>query len=200
MVGFISASINPDGLLYALWSVEFLLGARLLLGKGGLADLIGLLVVFGLAIATKSVSFALAPAILLVLGILLWRNRSRRVLVTTAVVSAGSLLLATVVWLAVGGGSAAPQLGQATSLDRFRPEAFASYLWQFYLPKLPFQTGYPQLSEWPPRAYEFWIEKSWGAFGWLEVRWPMEVLAPRGGRACGGTRRLHSLSGGGGIA
>ena len=43
------------------------------------------------------------------------------------------------------------------------------------MPKLQFQTGYPQLAEWPPRAYEFWVEKSWGAFGWLEVRWPMEV-------------------------
>ena len=68
-----------------------------------------------------------------------------------------------------------PQLGQATSLDNFRLDAFASYLWQFYLPSLPFQTDYPQLAVWPPRAYEFWIEKSWGAFGWLEVRWPMEV-------------------------
>ena len=73
------------------------------------------------------------------------------------------------------GRSAVPQLGRATSLDDFRLNAFASYLWQFYLPKLGFQTGYPELAEWPPRAYEFWIEKSWGAFGWLEVRWPVQV-------------------------
>ena len=85
MVGFISGSINPDGLLYALWSVAFLLGARILVGRGRLLDLIGLLVVVGLAMATKAVSLALAPAVLLVLGVLLWRNRARRTLVTTVV-------------------------------------------------------------------------------------------------------------------
>ena len=117
------------------------------------------------------------------LGVLLWRNRSRRVLVIAALSSAGLLVAAVVTWLAVGGRSgrsAAPQLSQALSLDDFRLSAFASYVWQFYLPKLQFQTGYPALSEWPPRAYEFWVEKSWGAFGWLEVRWPMEVYWPLG--------------------
>ncbi len=178
MVGFISGSINPDGLLYALWSVAFLLGARILVGRGQLPDLIGLLVVVGLAIATKAVSLALAPAVLLVLGVLLWRNRARRALVTTVVGSSGLLLAAAVAWLAFGddsGASALPQLRQAISLDDFRLNAFGSYLWQFYLPSLPFQNDYPLLAVWPPRAYEFWIEKSWGAFGWLEVRWSMEV-------------------------
>ena len=178
MVGFISSSISPEGLLYALWSLAFLLGARILVGQGGLPDVIGLLVVSGLAMATKSVSFALAPAIVLILGVLTWRNRTRRTVVTTAVVSAALLLAATVTWLAFGSTSersAVPQLSQATSLDDFRLDAFASYVWQFYLPSLSFQTGYPQLAVWPPRAYEFWIEKSWGAFGWLEVRWPAEV-------------------------
>ena len=178
MVGFISSSINPDGLLYALWSVAFLFGARVLVGRGGIPDLIGLLVVFGMALATKAVSFALAPAIILVLGVLLWRNRANRTLVTAAGVCAGLLITGTVAWLVLGGdsgGSAVPQLGQATSLDNFRLDAFASYLWQFYLPSLPFQTGYPELAVWPPRGYEFWVEKSWAAFGWLEVRWPMEV-------------------------
>lgn len=177
MVGFISTSVSPEGLLYALWSIAFFLGARLLVGQGGPSDIIGLVGVSGLAIATKTVSLALAPAVLLVLGILLWRNRTRRVLVTTVFALSGLLVGATLAWLALGGtaGPAVPQLGRATSLDTFRLDAFASYLWQFYLPSLPFLTDFPQLAVWPPRAYEFWIEKSWGAFGWLEVRWPKEV-------------------------
>lgn len=182
MVAFISSSISPDGLTFALWSVAFLLGARVLLRRGGAADLIGLLAVLGLAIATKAVSFALAPAVLLVLGVSLWRNRHRRRLVAAVCVSGVLLLVATVgTWFVIAGNSdrsAVPQLGQATSLDDFRPDAFASYVWQFYLPKLPFQSGHPALADWPPRAYEFWVEKSWGAFGWLEVRWPMAVYWP----------------------
>jgi len=184
MVAFISMSITPDGLTYALWSVAFLLGARVLLHRGGAADIVGLLAVFGLAVATKAVSFALAPAVLLVLGVSLWRNRSRRRQVAAVLVSGALLLVATAgTWFVAAGRSdrsAAPQLGQAISLDDFQPDAFASYVWQFYLPKLPFQTGYPELADWPPRAYEFWVEKSWGAFGWLEVRWPMQVYWPLG--------------------
>ena len=182
MIAFISASITPDSLTYALWSLAFLLGARVMLRRGGVPDIVGLFAVLGLAVATKAVSFALAPAVLLVLGVSLWRSRTRRRLVTAVLVAGGLALIATVgTWFVVAGNlnrSAAPQLGQATSLDGFRPDAFASYVWQFYLPKLPFQSGYPELADWPPRAYEFWVEKSWGAFGWLEVRWPMQVYWP----------------------
>ena len=45
-----------------------------------------------------------------------------------------------------------------------------SYLWQFYLPKLPSQEPFPLLLDIP--AYERWIKQGWGAFGWLDVRLP----------------------------
>jgi hypothetical protein len=42
----------------------------------------------------------------------------------------------------------------------------ASYLWQFYLPRLPGQgrwtEGYP--------VFDVWIRQTWAAFGWLEVQ------------------------------
>jgi 4-amino-4-deoxy-L-arabinose transferase-like glycosyltransferase len=184
MFTFISAAISPDGLTCALWSVAFLLGARVLLRQGNVADVAGLLGAFGLAMATKTVSVALAPAVLWVLGAWLWRNRTRRRLVAAVIVSGVLLLVGAVgTWIVVAresDRSAAPQLTQAASLDDFHPDAFASYVWQFYLPRLPFQTGYPELDDWPPRAYEFWVEKSWGAFGWLEVRWPAAVYWPLG--------------------
>jgi 4-amino-4-deoxy-L-arabinose transferase-like glycosyltransferase len=182
MVAFVSTSISPDGLTYALWSVAFLLGARVLTGRGGFAGALGLIAVLGLAVATKSVSFALAPGVLLVLAVALWRNRTRRRLMTAVLVSGLLLLVGTIgTWFAMADSAdrpAAPQINQAFSLDNFEPNAFASYLWQFYLPRLSFQNPYPGLAGWPPRAYEFWVEKSWGAFGWLEVRWPMEVYWP----------------------
>ena len=61
MIAFISSSISPDGVTFALWSVAFLLGARVLLRRGGVADLIGLLAVLGLAVATKAVSAWRSP-------------------------------------------------------------------------------------------------------------------------------------------
>lgn len=179
MVTFISTSITPDSLTFALWSVAFLLGARILLRQSGMLELAALFGISGLAVATKTSSFALAPAVLLVSGVALWRNRHRRRLVATVLVSGALLLTATAgTWFAVSGSanrSAAPQISEFATLEHFDPAAFGSYVWQFYLPRLSFQTGYPQLSEWPPQAYEFWLEKSWGAFGWLEVRWPSRV-------------------------
>jgi hypothetical protein len=179
MVSFISSSVTPDSLIYALWSLVFLFGARVILRKGGFADVAALLVAFALALATKSISFALAPSVLLVLGIAVWRLRHRPRFVAT-VGGAGVILVAAVVgaWLVVARSSDRPasaQISQFASLDNFDPAAFASYVWQFYIPKLPFQTGYPELSDWPPQAYDFWVKKSWGAFGWLEVQWPAPV-------------------------
>ena len=46
-----------------------------------------------------------------------------------------------------------------------------SYVWQYYLPRLPFQQRYTV----PPGGYpllQVWITQAWGAFGWLEVKFP----------------------------
>ncbi len=62
MLGFISASVSPDSLLYALWTVALWLGARILRGRGRPAELIALVVVTGMAVATKATSYALVAA------------------------------------------------------------------------------------------------------------------------------------------
>ena len=67
------------------------------------------------------------------------------------------------------------------------------YLWQFYLPKLPFQGNVPAIPRLP--VFDIWIKTGWGAFGWLEVRFPNAVyvlLAPGHGRVTAG-RRLAML-------
>ena len=153
-------------------------------------------------IATKTVSFALAPADLLVLGVLLWRNRSRRVLVIAALRSAGLLMAAASPGWRCGRLEARRCLSsvRATFARRLPAGRVCELRLAVLLAQLPFLTGYPQLAEWPPRAYEFWVEKSWGAFGWLEVRWPKEVYWLL---AAAGTRRgLGAVSryGDGGLA
>jgi hypothetical protein len=44
------------------------------------------------------------------------------------------------------------------------------YLWQFYLPKLPFLNNVPAIPRLP--VFDFWVKTGWAAFGWLEVRFP----------------------------
>ncbi|HEX8051992.1 MAG TPA: hypothetical protein VF517_03305, partial [Thermoleophilaceae bacterium] len=63
-------------------------------------------------------------------------------------------------------------LGRRAPLDATLGDAgsFASYLWQFYLPKLSFQDQFPGLGERP--LWNVWHKTSWGAFGQLEVTLP----------------------------
>jgi hypothetical protein len=58
---------------------------------------------------------------------------------------------------------------------------FFTYVWQFYLPALPFQTDYQalhpdfQLRSDALPLYATWIQTGWATFGYLEVRFPGPV-------------------------
>jgi hypothetical protein len=182
MVTFISSSITPDALLYPLWTLALWLGARILKRQGGPLDAAALLGVTGLAIATKSSSYALVPGVLLVLGVALWRLRDRRRL-AAALAMGGVLAFAATAgaWWVVARSSDRPIAAQLTEAVEGGADVneFVDYLWQYYLPRLPFQSGYPGLEGWPPpKAYETWVRQSLGAFGWLEVRWPDKAYWP----------------------
>jgi 4-amino-4-deoxy-L-arabinose transferase-like glycosyltransferase len=179
MVGFVSASVSPDSLLYALWTVALWLGARILRGRGGPIDHLALLGTAGLATATKATSYALAVPVLFVFAVSLWRLRHRRRLVAGIVAGGAAVLALTAgAWFVVAGQSdrpAAAQLTDAMDLpDGFSGSEFAGYVWQYYLPRLPFQEPYAGIG-WPPPAYQVWTKQSWAAFGWLEVQWPRAV-------------------------
>jgi hypothetical protein len=47
-----------------------------------------------------------------------------------------------------------------------------SYLWQFYLPRLPFQDDFAFPGETPLPVDHIWLQGIWGGFGWLEVTFP----------------------------
>ena len=184
MVTFISSSITPDALLYPLWTLAFWLGARILKGQAGGLDAVALVGVTGLAIATKSPSYALVPGVLLVFGIALWRLRHRRRLVAALAIGGVLAFAATAgTWFVVARSSDRPIAAQLTDAlegtSEVNEREFASYVWQYYLPRLPFQATYPGLESWrPPKAYDIWFRQSMGAFGWLEVRWPNRAYWP----------------------
>ena len=177
---FVSSSVNPDASLIACFALAFWLGARVLRRGLTLRDGVALGGVAALGILTKGTAYALVPGVAIALGVGAWRLRpwGRSTVIATG---AAGLALAVPVaaWLGLaraldraavnqvpgtGGGASVPGTPHVSLLD---------YLWQFYLPKLPFQGNVPGIPRLP--VYDFWIKTGWAAFGWLEVRFPNPV-------------------------
>jgi len=180
MATFLSASVNPDAMLFALWALVFWLGARALrrgLSPGLAAALFG---ATGLAVLVKATSYALVPAVLLVLAVALRRAYpARRRAAALAAIAALTLAIPIGGWLVAARALDRPVVNQAAATELGAEgvdlRQFGSYVWQYYLPKLPFQMAFPAASSIP--AYDVWLKTGWAAFGWLEVRFPEWVYA-----------------------
>ena len=177
MVVFISGSVSPDGMLYAIWSFALWLGVRAVKRGVPVKDGGVFFALVGLGCVVKATGFALLPAALLVAAIGLY---SRRSLVAGRVVRRAAIV-------AVPLALAIAWLFGARLLDRLAPAQISdttasasgtnwrellSYAWQYYLPRLPGQTDYPiaPIGGGYP-LLQVWITQGWGAFGWLEVKW-----------------------------
>lgn len=179
MLAFISGSVSPDGMLYALWTLALWLGVRCLRHGLSVRDAAGFFLVVGLACVTKPVSYALLPGALLVLAVGLWRLRPLALGRAARVAAAAALPLALtlgawVVLARVLDRPAAAQVAGATASAPTDWRELLSYVWQYYLPRTPAQTGAvgPDIGY---RAFRVWIVQGWGAFGWLEIRFADNV-------------------------
>jgi hypothetical protein len=79
------------------------------------------------------------------------------------------------VWKLVATGAeraTAAQLTDVTTTAGVSPRMLISYVWQFYLPRLPFQDDFAFPGPNPLPADYIWLQGLWGAFGWLEVTFP----------------------------
>lgn len=187
MVQFASSAVSPDAMLYALWSFALWLGVRLL--RRGLtpAGAAALFAVIGAACVVKATSLALLPGAVLVLAIAARRVRTsqgRRDRLASMIAGAGGLVATLGPWVLIARLLDRPvsaQVAQVTTQTHatLDPREFASYLWQFYLPRLPFQnpfsTGAPHIA-----VYDAWLKTGWAAFGWLEVKFPEPVYVALG--------------------
>jgi 4-amino-4-deoxy-L-arabinose transferase-like glycosyltransferase len=187
MLQFASAAVSPDAMLYALWSLALWLGVRLLrhgLTAWGAAAFLG---VVGLACVVKATSLALLPGAVLVVAIGVHRAAGA-VPLSSRVTKVGAGLVALCAtlgpWVIIARILDRPvsaQVAQVTTGAHasLSIREFLSYVWQFYLPKLPFQTkfstGAPHLA-----VYDAWLKTGWAAFGWLEVRFPEWVYVVLG--------------------
>lgn len=174
MAMFVSASVNPDSLLFAATAIVLWLGVRVL--KRGLtpwtaAALCGALAV---AIVTKATGYAFLPAVLVALGVGLVRMDERALQRRTAVAAGLALAVPVGAWLTFARLADRPAVNQVGGGGGYVGPDLPGplgYLWQFYLPKLPFGAAVPESFPTLP-AFEYWLKGGWGNFGWLEVSFP----------------------------
>jgi 4-amino-4-deoxy-L-arabinose transferase-like glycosyltransferase len=174
MMTFVSSAVSPDALLFASWTIALWLGVRILRRGLTARSAAALFAVAGLAIVVKATSYALLPPALFVLivGLLRrhqWQPRSVAPLIGAAV---GGLVVTAGAWFVVARALARPVAAQisaaSTTGGGASPREFVSYVWQFYLPRLPFMTDYPTVAHTIP-VYDIWLKGIWGSFGWTEI-------------------------------
>lgn len=186
MFGFIGGTVNPDagaaaagaGLLYLLMRA---LRRGLTVWTG--AGIAAVLVVGALA---KLSVLALLPAVLLAVAVL-WRRgaapaRSLAVLAGTGAGLLGGWLLFVSQLsrdsLPGAGGQPLVPLPGAPPPDPVRIVDRLSYLWQVFLPPLPFMEDLYTGSSVP--AVQVYVKSLWASFGWLNVNPPSGVYVAVG--------------------
>jgi 4-amino-4-deoxy-L-arabinose transferase-like glycosyltransferase len=177
--GFVGGTVNSDnGVNAAAALLIFLLVRGLRRGLSvPLAASIGATLVA--VHVTKGTGSALFPAALVGIFGMAWRHHARRDLpaygvlagVAVAVQGAWALLASSLGSkpFTTAGGSAGPGLTGTVERMLEHLSTFASYVWQFFLPRLPFMADL-QVQAWP--AYDVYLVGGWAAFGWLTVRFP----------------------------
>jgi 4-amino-4-deoxy-L-arabinose transferase-like glycosyltransferase len=166
MVTFMSGGVNPDSGAFALASLVLWLSVRVLRRGPSRWSVAGLLAALFAAGLVKTAMLALVPAV--AVALLVSFHRARR--------TTGTGVRRTLMWsaglcgLAVAGGLIASRHALQNFPSNGGIRDFAGYVWQYYLPRLPFETEIPQLAG--SGVYDTWLRGSWGSFGWLDVRFP----------------------------
>jgi 4-amino-4-deoxy-L-arabinose transferase-like glycosyltransferase len=192
LFGFISSGVQNDAMLYMSSALMFLALARAF--RHGLTPRRGAAigVAASLGLLSKLTFLGLIPGALLAVGLLAWRGRDaperrtvlRGAAVATAIVAAVGLVYvgANVALFdrpalpgAIGTtGSPSPEAptdAPAAQADSSMQER-AAYVWQLYLPRLPFMSEqFPGANPMPNLWLHGWI----GRFGWLDASWPEAV-------------------------
>ena len=183
MLSFVTASINPDGALYALWTCALWMSVRVL--RRGLTPRDGLALgaFVAAAMLTKAQTITLLPCIFALLVWMIWQAPAgtRRRVLAGAGATLGAIAVPVLAWKLLSTGNTAysevANVNRAEYSTGFKIREFASYLWQFYLPRLDFMTPVahhvPVISDRP--VMNTWIGTTFGVFGWVTVWFPRGV-------------------------
>lgn len=180
MFAFVGGAVNNDNGVNAGCAVILFLLIRGL--RRGLTWRLALGLGLALAVTPllKGTGYAMFPIAALAIVGMLWRRHGRGHLLGAAVALV-ALVAGTLVWRAVAPsfdtgtfttpGGTVPGEGLAPLTHT---TGYISYLWQIFLPKLPFMTDLWK-QKWP--FYDIYIVRGWGAFGWYQVLYPRVVYA-----------------------
>ncbi|MGI8715021.1 MAG: DUF2142 domain-containing protein, partial [Solirubrobacteraceae bacterium] len=172
---FMSTNVNPDALMIVLWSWALWLGARVINRSARRRDAVALCAVTAAAVLTKATSYALVVPVLVALGLGVSRRApdERRAGRRDIAIALTALVVPILAWLAVTVALHRPAVNKIAATAAAKPfnvSQLVSYVWQFYLPRLPFMTSMRETSGLP--VYDIWVRQFWGAFGWLDVTFP----------------------------
>jgi hypothetical protein len=185
MFGFISGIVNNDVGVNAMAALLELLLIRML--RRGITLPWGVLTgaVLLLLPSVKGTGLSLYPIAAIVFAVVLWRHHRRVELIAWAGLALSALLVgelaAHVANPAFAAGSGAgggvptaigSNAGAVSEALHHLPD-FLAYLWQMFLPRLPFMTPHFPPSGYP--GYLIFIKRGWGAFGWYDVLFPSWV-------------------------
>jgi hypothetical protein len=184
MYGFVSGIVNNDVGVNATAALLELLLIRLL--RRGITVPWGVLTGFVLVLlpSVKGTGLSLYPVAALVFLAALWRYHRRTDLLGWLALAVAALVvgeLATHVLSpafaagsSAGGGGGAPSAigsnANAASGALHHLDDFLAYLWQVFLPRLPFMEAHFASSVYP--GFVIFIERGWAAFGWYDVLFP----------------------------
>lgn len=172
------AVVNPDILLAALWTAGIYLALRIAREGPGRGRSEGAVAVCAAAALTHPRGIPLIAVIVGAFALGIWpRLRPRLAGRAGRPVLVGGSILALV--LVVLGLSALAPAGTVAGVERpFSLRELGSYLWQFYLPALPFQQAPigPDDYGWQNAFVEF----LWGGFAWQEITYPPIVYTVLG--------------------
>lgn len=201
LVGYMSGVVNPDAMLCAVSAALFYCLARAFRRGLTLRLAIAIGAVTACGLLTKLNFVGMFPGVLLALALLARRAgrasdarfayRPFAAALATTLLPVCAYLL---ILLATNDSVALDAFSQGTSAASSQPGSpldELSYIWQFYLPRLPGMTAYfPGILT--PR--QVWFDKSVGFYGWLDTTFPDWVysaaLIPAGAIAILGAREL----------
>jgi hypothetical protein len=180
MFGFISGAVNNDvGVNAGAAALEWLL---IRMVKRGVSVRWGLLtaVVLILLPLVKGTAYALYPVAAIAIVCALWRHHRRPDAPGWASFALGAIALRVLstriggVFRPSSGTSAATveagSVSGSTSAALHDPLGYLGYLWQVFLPRLPFMARHFENTSSP--AFVIFDERGWGAFGWYVVFFP----------------------------
>jgi hypothetical protein len=175
LLGFMSGGVNPDSMLFAVSAAIFFCFARAFRSglTHGLAIAIGALTAVGFL--TKLNFIGLAPGV--ILGLIVLSRRASRIYGRAAAVRSLAIALAIALgpgclYLIVNLLSGHPGLGLLSDSITSTSGSITrelSYIWQFYLPRLPGMSDhFPGLLT----TRDVWFSRSVGFYGWLDTSFP----------------------------